>query len=335
MQRKTATALSLGLVLPAALAGGVYGLMRLQSMRLRQAFDDDVAAAAVPQQSRLVDLSAPHSRALEDVDGDTEHLPALAVIGDSWLAGIGVGRRRRTPAMLIARGLAALTGQQVRLRSTAQAGARADDILTQVNSILADPLLRRSRIGAQPPRYAVIAMGSADVIHPITGSIGLPVLTTALNRLQREGGYRVIVLTCPNLGSLPGIPQPLRTQLRRSSRVLAGSQWMLAVSAGALPMSLNTVLSGTTKQSLIRTDGRYPTALGYAQLAAAVIQRITVDLELPQTVTEDPETRPSWPAELDEEPQAAEEAQSSAEEADSAEETDPTEDAHRTKETHP
>ncbi len=298
MQRRTATALGLGLAMPTAFAAGVYGLMRLQSMRLRQAFDDDVAAAAVPQQSRLVDLSAPHSRALEDVDGDTEHLPALAVIGDSWLAGIAVGRRRRTPAMLIARGLAALTGRPVRLRSTAQAGARADDILTQVNSILADPLLRRSRISAQPPRYAVIAMGSADVIHPITGSIGLPVLTTALNRLQREGGYTVIVLTCPNLGSLPGIPQPLRTQLRRSSRVLAGSQWMLAVSAGAIPMSLNTVLSGTTKQSLIRSDGRFPTPLGYAQLATAVIQRITVDLDLPHDVEENPETRPHWPAEL-------------------------------------
>lgn len=300
MQRRTATALGLGLAMPTAFAAGVYGLMRLQSMRLRQAFDDDVAAAAVPQQSRLVDLSAPHSRALEDVDGDTEHLPALAVIGDSWLAGIAVGRRRRTPAMLIARGLAALTGRPVRLRSTAQAGARADDILTQVNSILADPLLRRSRIGAQPPRYAIIAMGSADVIHPITGSIGLPVLTTALNRLQREGGYTVIVLTCPNLGSLPGIPQPLRTQLRRSSRVLAGSQWMLAVSAGAIPMSLNTVLSGTTKQSLIRADGRFPTPLGYAQLATAVIQRITVDLGLPHEVAENPATRPHWPAELSE-----------------------------------
>lgn len=298
MQRRTATALGFGLAMPTAFAAGVYGLMRLQSMRLRQAFDDDVAAAAVPQQSRLVDLSAPHSRALEDVDGDTEHLPALAVIGDSWLAGIAVGRRRRTPAMLIARGLAALTGRPVRLRSTAQAGARADDILTQVNSILADPLLRRSRIGEQPPRFAVIAMGSADVIHPITGSIGLPVLTTALNRLQREGGYTVIVLTCPNLGSLPGIPQPLRTQLRRSSRVLAGSQWMLAVSAGAIPMSLNTVLSGTTKQSLIRSDGRFPTPLGYAQLATAVIQRITVDLDLPHDVEENPETRPYWPAEL-------------------------------------
>lgn len=308
MQRGTATALGLGLAAPAALAAAVYGLMRLQSMRLRQAFDDDVAAAAVPQQSRLVDLRAPQSRALEDVDGGTEHLPALAVIGDSWLAGIAVGRRRRTPAMLIERGLAALTGRPVRLRSTAQAGARADDILTQVNSILADPLLRRSRIGAQPPRYAVIAMGSADVIHPITGSIGLPVLTTALNRLQREGGYTVIVLTCPNLGSLPGIQQPLRTQLRRSSRVLAGSQWMLAVSTGAIPMSLNTVLSGTTKQSLIRADGRFPTPLGYAQLATAVIQRITVDLGLGHEVAENPDTRPHWPAELNEGPTRPENA---------------------------
>ena len=308
MQRGTTTVLGLGLAVPAAFAAGVYGLMRLQSMRLRQAFDDDVAAAAVPQQSRLVDLRAPQSRALEDVDGGTEHLPTLAVIGDSWLAGIAVGRRRRTPAMLIARGLAALTGRPVRLRSTAQAGARADDILTQVNSILADPLLRRSRIGAQPPRYAVIAMGSADVIHPITGSIGLPVLTTALNRLQREGGYTVIVLTCPNLGSLPGIPQPLRTQLRRSSRVLAGSQWMLAVSTGAIPMSLNTVLSGTTKQSLIRADGRFPTPLGYAQLATAVIQRITVDLGLGHEVGENPDTRPHWPAELNEGPTRPENA---------------------------
>lgn len=270
------------LVTVAALAtaggGSLFGLLRWQAGRLRAAYDLD-ARRRVPELAHLVDPHADHSVPLGDPK-DTEHLPALAVLGDSWLAGLSVGRRRKTPAVLMARGLASLVRSPVRVRALAQPSARAEDIGAQVDALLADPRMRKGRSGTSAVRYAVLSMGSADIVHPFTGSIGLPVLTSALNRLEREG-YRVFVLTCPNLGALPGVPRPLRTALRRSSRVLAGSQWLTTVSCGHVPLSTNETMSGTSRVGLVSRAGRYPSPLGYQFLAAFLVRRFAEDLDLP------------------------------------------------------
>ncbi|GAA4285157.1 hypothetical protein GCM10022261_26880 [Brevibacterium daeguense] len=282
MRRTTAWTLALGVGLPLSFAGVGSVLLRMQSARLRRAVDLD-SRRRIPDLDLLVDSRLGRFEPLPPADRDAEDFPALAVLGDSWLAGLGVGHRRRTPPLLLARGLSTMLDRPVRLRSVARPSARADDIVDQVHAVLSDRRLRRSRSGAGEARYAVISMGTADLIHPITGSIGIPVLSNAINRLQREGGYRVIVLTCPNLG-LPGTPRPLRDVLRRSSRVLSGSQWLAAVSTGAVPVSTNRALAGTSRIGLISIEGRYPSPLGYAQLSAAVLRRIASDLDLPRAV---------------------------------------------------
>src|SRR5699024_11980652 len=93
------------------------------------------------------------------------------------------------------------------------------------------------------------ALPICDIIHPIQATIGIPVLNHAINRLQREGRYTVFVLVCPNLGGLPGLRDPLKTSLRRTSRVLAGSQWLAALAARAIPLRATNSLSGTKRKS--------------------------------------------------------------------------------------
>jgi hypothetical protein len=110
------------------------------------------------------------------------------------------------------------------------------------------------------------------------------VLNQAINRLQREGRYTVFVLVCPNLGGLPGLRDPLKTSLRRTSRVLAGSQWLAALAARAVPLRSTGSLSGTTRWSLLNDSGRFPSELGYAQLSSTLLSAIAERIEAPVIV---------------------------------------------------
>ncbi|SMY12359.1 G-D-S-L family lipolytic protein [Brevibacterium jeotgali] len=296
MRRKTAVGLLCTVAGPALLAGAASGLLRLQAGRLRRAF----AAAADAQDAPgtrmvseppafLTDTAEPPltggSATDDSLDASAEGSPtagsaaedspaaALAVLGDSWIAGSAPG----DPARLLSRGLAALLSTPVHLSAFAEPSARAEALITQVDRALADPHLR-TRGG---PRIAVISMGTADIVFPVTGSITLGVLSSALTRLDRAG-FAVVVLCCPNLSSLPGIRNPLRTVLRRSSRVLAGSQWLAALAAGALPLSVTRILSGTSHAGLVDPSGQRPSPLGRRQLAAAVLHEIAQRYALPQ-----------------------------------------------------
>lgn len=252
------------------------GLLRHQASSLRRGFDGD-GDRPFPTIAEEVPAPPDHD------DGGTA---SLAVIGDSWVCGIDVDDPADTPAMLIGRGLARLLGTAVRVQSTARPSALSDTLSEQVDEILSSG--RLARHGSDPSsdrrRFAIISIGTGDVIHPIHGPIGIPALNQAINRLQREGRYTVFVLVCPNLGGLPGLRDPLKTTLRRSSRVLAGSQWLAALSARAVPLQATGSLTGTTRKSLLNESGRFPSALGYAQLASTVLAAIAERLEAPIAV---------------------------------------------------
>lgn len=266
MRRKTAVGLLCTVAAPTLLAGAASGLLRLQAGRLRRAFTAAADASDAPG-TRMV-AEPPAFIATEDAP-----TAALAVLGDSWIAGSAPG----DPARLLSRGLASLLGVPVNLSAFAEPSARAEALITQVDRALADPHLRTHG----GPRIAVLSMGTADIVFPVTGSITLGVLSSALTRLDRAG-FAVVVLCCPNLSSLPGIRNPLRTVLRRSSRVLAGSQWLAALAAGALPLSVTSILSGTSHTGLVDPSGQRPSPLGRRQLAAAVLHEIAQRYALPQ-----------------------------------------------------
>ncbi|TGD33160.1 SGNH/GDSL hydrolase family protein [Brevibacterium sp. S22] len=251
------------------------GLLRHQAGSLRRSFDDD-------KNRRFSTFTEAIAAPRDHDDGDSA---ALAIMGDSWLCGVDVDPEQAPPT-LIGRGLARMLGTTVRVQTTARPSALSDDLHRQVDEVLRSPWLSRqlSDQWSEDRRFAIISIGTGDIIHPIQATIGVPVLNQAINRLQREGRYTVFVLVCPNLGGLPGLRDPLKTSLRRTSRVLAGSQWLAALAARAVPLRSTGSLSGTTRRSLLNDSGRFPSELGYAQLSSTLLSAIAERIEAPVIV---------------------------------------------------
>ncbi|WP_078512037.1 SGNH/GDSL hydrolase family protein, partial [Streptomyces sp. e14] len=157
----------------------------------------------------------------------------LVLLGDSTAAGQGVHRAGQTPGALLASGLAAVAERPVRLRNVAVTGARSDDLDRQVSLVLADP--------AQPPDICVIMIGANDVTHRMPPTRSVRHLSAAVRRL-RTAGAEVVVGTCPDLGTIEPVQQPLRWLARRTSRQLAAAQTIGVVEQGGRTVSLGDLL---------------------------------------------------------------------------------------------
>ena len=122
----------------------------------------------------------------------------MAFLGDSTSIGLGMKRPDDTPAVIIARGLAAVAERPVQLRVLGRSGARSADLEGQVDRALeADPDIACIFIGANDVTNADPARASRTA--PAAG--GAPVA-----RGRGRGGRR----TCPDLGTVRPIAQPLR-----------------------------------------------------------------------------------------------------------------------------
>ncbi len=125
----------------------------------------------------------------------------LAMLGDSTAAGLGVHRARQTPAALLASGLAAVAERPVEMRNVALSGAMSDDLDRQAGLLLDGD--------APPPDVCVIMIGANDVTRRMPPTQSVRHLTSAVRRL-RLAGCEVVVGTCPDLGTIEPVYQPLR-----------------------------------------------------------------------------------------------------------------------------
>jgi len=199
----------------------------------------------------------------------------LLIVGDSLAAGLGASRRKETLGGRLAKGLAKRTGRPVRLRSLAVVGSESPDLTEQI-----DRLTPEDRADV-----AVIVVGGNDVTHriPVAESVGH--LVAAIQRLQ-ERGARVVVGTCPDLGALRPVPQPLRTLASRLSRRLAEAQAEGAAGAGAASVSLRRTVGPLfldEPEQMFSLDRFHPSALGYRRTAEALLPAVVVALTAPVT----------------------------------------------------
>ncbi|WP_344014028.1 SGNH/GDSL hydrolase family protein [Streptomyces thermospinosisporus] len=202
----------------------------------------------------------------------------LTMLGDSTAAGQGVRRAGQTPGALLASGIAAIAERPVGLSTVAVPGARSDDLDRQVTRALADP--------ARVPDVCVIMIGANDVTHRIPATRSVRCLSSAVRRL-RTAGAEVVVGTCPDLGTIEPVWQPLRWLARRASRQLAAAQTIGAVEQGARTVSLGDLLGPefeANPRELFGPDNYHPSAEGYATAAMAVLPTACAALGL-------------WPAE--------------------------------------
>jgi lysophospholipase L1-like esterase len=188
----------------------------------------------------------------------------LAVLGDSSAVGLGVDRAAETPGVLLAAALAELADRPIRLVRLAVSGSVSARLGEQVDKAL-----------LEQPDITVIMVGANDVTSRARPADSVRHLADAVRRLV-EAGSEVVVGTCPDLGTVRPIAQPLRTFARRWSRQLAAAQTIAVVEAGGRTVSLGSVLgpSFATDHSLFSVDEFHPSAAGYASAAAVLLPSV-------------------------------------------------------------
>ncbi|MEU8524623.1 MULTISPECIES: SGNH/GDSL hydrolase family protein [Streptomyces] len=192
----------------------------------------------------------------------------LALLGDSTAAGQGVRRAGQTPAALLASGLAAVAERPVDLRNVALPGARSDDLERQVSLLLSAP--------GGPSDVCVIMIGANDVTHRMSPTESVRHLAAAVRRL-RTSGAEVVVGTCPDLGTIEPVYQPLRWLARRASRQLAAAQTIVVVEQGGRTVSLGDLLGpefAANPREMFGVDNFHPSAEGYATAAMAILPTV-------------------------------------------------------------
>ncbi|GAA2455810.1 SGNH/GDSL hydrolase family protein [Streptomyces macrosporus] len=272
MARRIATAAAYGGGGVGLLGGAAVGLL-LTEVRLarRRVGESD---AVPPSADGLYGAALAHRG-----PGAQQAPLRLALLGDSTAAGLGVRRVGQTPGALLASGLAAVAERPVRLRNVAVPGARSDDLDRQVTEVL--PGGDGDGSGGAPD-VCVIMVGANDVTHRMPPARSVRLLSEAVARL-RTAGCEVVVGTCPDLGTIEPVAQPLRWIARRMSRRLAAAQTIAVVELGGRTVSLGDLLGPefeANPRELFGPDQYHPSAEGYATAAMAFLPTLCAALGL-------------------------------------------------------
>jgi lysophospholipase L1-like esterase len=187
----------------------------------------------------------------------------IAMVGDSTAAGYGVHTDRETPAAQLAVGISAAARRPVHVTNVAVVGAASDQL---------DEQLDRLELARHRPELAVIMVGANDVTGRTRPAEPVRHLERAVRRL-RAAGAEVVVGTCPDLGTIRPVPQPLRWYARRLSRRMAAAQTVAVVGAGGRTVSLGDLLGPifAGRRELFADDQFHPSAAGYAEAVRAIL----------------------------------------------------------------
>jgi lysophospholipase L1-like esterase len=193
--------------------------------------------------------------------------------GDSAAVGYGLADAEATPPALIGIGLSHLLESPVAIHNEARVGATSADLREQVNRGL-----------TFHPDVAVIVIGTNDVTHRVRSETSARRLGEQVRRLV-DSGCEVVVGTCPDLGTIRPIPQPLRTVARLNSQRLARRQMMATVEAGGRAVSLGDLLGPVFSEKfdlMFGADRFHPSATGYANMVAVLVPSIAAAVREPE-----------------------------------------------------
>ncbi|HEY8827524.1 MAG TPA: SGNH/GDSL hydrolase family protein [Jatrophihabitantaceae bacterium] len=222
-------------------------------------------------ESKLARRRIPVAEAAPPVSHDTTWAAAgvrvsrtpirIAMLGDSTAAGYGVHRDRDTPAAQLAISISDEARRPVHVTNVAAVGAESRDLGAQFDEL-----------AGGRPELAVIMIGANDVTHRIKATESVRHLEAAVRQLH-ERGVEVVVGTCPDLGTIRPLAQPLRAYARRLSRTLAAAQTVAVVGAGGRTVSLGDLLGPlfASREDMFSDDQFHPSAAGYAAAADALL----------------------------------------------------------------
>ena len=231
-----------------ALFGVLIGESKLARRRIPQATSDPPVSHNTSWAAAGVSLNRPPIR--------------LVMLGDSSAAGYGVQRDRDTPGAALAIGISSIARRPVHITNVAVVGAESRQLPAQL-----------AELGERATfDLAVIMIGVNDVTHRIRAKDAVPHLADAVRRL-RAMGAEVVVGTCPDLGTIRPLAQPLRRYARMLSRRMARAQTVAVVAAGGRTVSLGDLLGPlfAAQHELFSDDQFHPSAAGYAAAAEALL----------------------------------------------------------------
>lgn len=236
------------------LSGAAYGLLNGQSKRARSIIGTPRDLPFNADGTYLPDGDGPYLSSHGDA-------LSFAILGDSLAAGLGAETADLLPGVRLTRGLADELDRPVRLLTHAVSGSRTTDLEAQVDRALIDP-----------PDLALVIIGGNDVTARTSIGMSASLLGRQVTRMMATG-TTVLVGTCPNLGIVVPIPQPLRTIASRYSLSLARAQRRVLDQIGAQAVSLAALLSPeflARPDELFSQDRFHPNGKGY-EFAANVL----------------------------------------------------------------
>lgn len=199
----------------------------------------------------------------------------VMLFGDSTATGYGCRDAEQVPGVVLARRLADWTGASVRLSTKALVGATSKGLGGQVDAMF---------VAGPPPDVAVIMIGANDItaVNGIGSSARR--LGLAVQRLCDSGAV-VVVGTCPDLGVITAIPQPLRWVARTRALQLARAQAVAVEEAGGVAVPLADRLAATFLRApqMLSADRYHPSAAGYALITAELFGALQQALTAPLT----------------------------------------------------
>lgn len=229
------------------LSGAAYGLLNGQGKRAKSIITGHVHLPLNADGVYCPDGCGP----LIELDRSTL---SFAMLGDSLAAGVGAESAERLPGVLLAKGLAEESGRPVLLSTHAISGSKTHDLADQVDRALINP-----------PDLALIIIGGNDVTTRSRISTSAMLLAHEVVRLCKAG-TTVVVATCPDLGTVYPIPQPLRELARRFSLTLARAQRRAMDALGVLTVPLADLVSPEfvlRPDVMFSPDRFHPSGAGY------------------------------------------------------------------------
>jgi lysophospholipase L1-like esterase len=192
----------------------------------------------------------------------------LVVLGDSAAAGHGLPSVDAGLARQVGRRLAARSGRAVDVRNLAVDGTTTRDVLAEQFGEL-----------EASSDVVLIGVGVNDAVRGRTPRAVREVTTALLTAIRgRAPDAEVVLLTCPDLGSAPGLPGVLRPLLGRSCRRVARAQAEVASRLGVAVVPAD----GHLPAAAFGPDGFHPGPIGVAILADRVDVAITRHTAEPQ-----------------------------------------------------
>ncbi|MCU1602915.1 MAG: lipolytic enzyme family [Frankiales bacterium] len=199
----------------------------------------------------------------------------LVMLGDSSATGLGCDSVAQTPGALLAGGIARDMQRRVRLDVHAVVGGRSADLDTQVAKAL-----------QQPVDVAVIMIGANDVTHTVWPGDASALLGRAVATLRAAGAI-VVVGTCPDLGTVKPLLQPLKTVAAYWSRRMATAQAIAVAEQGGTAVSLGSLLAEEFQrhEGLWSADRFHPSADGYRRVADVLLPSVLEGLGVDHPVS--------------------------------------------------